>query len=426
VNLFNAVETNGGIGYLTNLTTADAQLSGNSVFQSPGSEIGRISSSQSFTFPSTFFTNSGNKYFLIEGAGFGSGELVLTVVQNGTNVLAQTSTWLDLHDVKDFYERAVITNTVGGAISNMTSGVQTVEYASASALGDDKELIVLVHGINVSYPDWLIESDTVFKRLYWSGYHGKFATVKWQCNYLTPPKPVTFDVFNLSEAKAYKDSTALTTYLTQLHARFPDHRLHLFVHSQGNAVVSEAIARSGVPFDTYILTQGAIAANAYDVNAPTYQPFLDKEVGLGITPEWQPWGYRGIYTNLTGRIVNFYNPRDLVLNIWKEDQTDAKPPQSWYSYDGTNCWYTDFFFIKHLVTDQQEARAMVARARTIAIGQSGPASGHGVIQSALDLEAQFGFFNTIDEHSGQWTRPIQTSRDYFRQVLTSCQIQPAP
>jgi len=34
---------------------------------------------------------------------------VLTISQNGTNILAQTSMWLDLHDVKDMYERVHIT-----------------------------------------------------------------------------------------------------------------------------------------------------------------------------------------------------------------------------------------------------------------------------------------------------------------------------
>jgi hypothetical protein len=41
----------------------------------------------------------------IQGAGIGSGQLVLTISQNG-NVIAQTGVWLDLHDIKDFYEQA--------------------------------------------------------------------------------------------------------------------------------------------------------------------------------------------------------------------------------------------------------------------------------------------------------------------------------
>jgi hypothetical protein len=424
INLFDTVETNGGIGYLTNLDTATAEAYNYGIWGENRTAIATISPSQSFTFPANYFTNTSAKYFLFDGAiTNGAGELVLTIADSNGNTIAQSGAWLDLHDVKDFYERAVITNDISSsAISNWTSSIEQVQPAVASALGDDTNLIVLVHGINVGNADWLIESDTVFKRLYWAGYRGKFMTVKWPCNYLTPPQPLTFDVFNLSEAKAYKASTALTTYLNQLRSRFSGYQLNLFVHSQGNAVVSEAI-KNGAPYDTYILTQGALPDNCYDVNATNYPDFIAQEVGTHITPEWQPMGYRGIYTNsnFTGRIINFYNPQDGVLAIWQTDQIDDKP-SGYYSYDGTNCWYTDFFFISHLVTDFQETRSMVSRSRSLSIGQSGPASAHGVIQSAVDLNAQFGFNSAIAEHSAQWARPIQTSLPYYSQVLL--QIKP--
>jgi hypothetical protein len=32
-----------------------------------------------------------------------------------------------------------------------------------------------------------------------------------------------------------------------------------------------------------------------------------------ITPEWQPMGYHGIYTNFTGRIISFFNTVDFAL-----------------------------------------------------------------------------------------------------------------
>ena len=293
-------------------------------------------------------------------------------------MICQTGAWLDLHDVKDFYERAVITNNMSGAKSNWTSTIEVVQPSVSSALGSDTNLIVLVHGINVTPQDCLHQGDTMFKRLYWAGYHGQFATVKWPCNLLTPlPSPLTIDVFNLSELQGYKASTALTTYLNGLRSRFPNYRLNILAHSQGNTVVSEAI-KNGLTFDTYILTQGALPDSAYDVNAPTDPDLTGQEVGLKKTPDWQPMGYHGVYTNLPGRIVNFYNTNDPVLKFWIIDQQDEKPSIN-YSYDGTNCFYTDFFSYQHLVTDPEEARSMVARSRTLAIGQSGPASAHGVI-----------------------------------------------
>jgi hypothetical protein len=106
VNLFLSVETNGGIGYLTDTNVAAAQT----VFTIPdgsGLVFAQVQNGATFTFPNDFFGGT-NKYFLFEGAGIGSGELTLTISQN-SNVIAQTGVWLDLHDIKDFYEQAHVT-----------------------------------------------------------------------------------------------------------------------------------------------------------------------------------------------------------------------------------------------------------------------------------------------------------------------------
>jgi hypothetical protein len=65
------------------------------------------------TFPANVFSNAQNRYFLFEGTGVGSGELVLTV-SKGTNIIAETGVWLDLRDVKNMYERAYATNVANG------------------------------------------------------------------------------------------------------------------------------------------------------------------------------------------------------------------------------------------------------------------------------------------------------------------------
>jgi hypothetical protein len=140
-------------------------------------------------------------------------------------------------------------------------------------------------------------------------------------------------------------------------------------------------------------------------------------------------GYRGVYTNMTGKIVSFYNPKDYVLGIWLVDQSAGKPNgyanhllsqlASYYSYDGVNGWNNGMFFgifSSVLVTDQQESRAMISRSRTAPVGRQNTG---GVINSTIDLNAQFGFFDSTAEHSAEWTRPIQTSLPYYVQVLTT-------
>jgi len=143
-------------------------------------------------------------------------------------------------------------------------------------------------------------------------------------------------------------------------------------------------------------------------------------------------GYHGIYTNFTGQIVNFFNPYDPVLAWWITDQAGAKPdgyaeslliPTPYYTYDGTNGWHYNLTPWPYLVTDPQESRAMISRSLTDSIGRSGPVSGHGVVQSAVDLHAQFGFYNVFsDDHSAQWTWPIQTCWGYYDEILEACLI----
>ena len=64
------------------------------------------------------------------------------------------------------------------SMGNRSSGIQTIEYPKATT-DDDTNVIVFVHGINNTVSDWLISSDTIFKRLYWSGYRGKFRGIRF-------------------------------------------------------------------------------------------------------------------------------------------------------------------------------------------------------------------------------------------------------
>ncbi len=63
---------------------------------------------------------------------------------------------------------------------------------------------------------------------------------------------------------------------------------------------------------------------------------------------------------------------------------------------------------------------MISRSRTLPIGMMGAAQGQtsqGVIESTLDLGNDFNIGSSIDEHSAFFTRPIQTIRPYYLQIL---------
>jgi hypothetical protein len=97
-----------------------------------------------------------------------------------------------------------------------------------------------------------------------------------------------------------------------------------------------------------------------------------------------------------------------------------------YHYDGTNSYGVLLNDEEFLVTDTQESRAMVSRSRTAAIGAQGPASGQtsqGVVQSAVDLKAQFGLGSSDEEHGGFFWRSYQSVRGYYSRVLDDIRPQ---
>jgi len=170
IELFNAVETNGGTGYLTNTNTAIAQATSTNlgspyspVFSGWGASIGTVTNGTPFVFSTNYFTNNAIKYLLFEGAGIGQGELVMTISRNGTNIVS-TSAFIDLHDIKTMYERATANNvTDAKPPSSLVSTLQLVNILAANPT-ESKQMIVFVHGINNTPWDYENTSETMFKR----------------------------------------------------------------------------------------------------------------------------------------------------------------------------------------------------------------------------------------------------------------------
>jgi hypothetical protein len=447
IRLFQSVETNGGTLYLTDTNIAASQIAvtaytnGSYYFPGPGVSIGTVSPETPFTLPSAFFTNGATRYLLFEGAGIGAGQLLLTVARSSgqnSNVLAQTSTWLDLHDVKDFFERAYATNvTSGKPPSSLVSDFRLIK-AIPPQPDEAKQIIVFVHGINNT--DWGYESSsaTMFKRLYWSGYHGRFAAFRWPCAYL-PPNTANPYLFDLGEFYAFKSATALKNYLNYLknsRADLSGYGLNIYAHSQGAVVASEALLQ-GASCDNCVLSQGAFPAHCYDTNAPFLQDLWDSEtnsVNAMQTPFYTTnGGYHGYCLPIHTDMINFYNTNDFALATgttgpfdtnWEADQRTLKPhafvggPSYIYypSNFATVAYYT--FGSHYTVTDSQEIKALVARSRSSAVGaQAGLA---GVIHGSVNLgSSAFGFGRTRTEHSAQFDRPIQTVWGYYDEILVS-------
>lgn len=425
IQLFPAYEsTDGGIGYLTNTTVAANQVTSSSRFA-----LGSISPGTNYLFPDGYFATYGRKHFLFEGASAGEGAVTLTIAQ-GTNVLMQTSVYMDLKDVKDMYEQGRAKNVTSGIPPSSLVSELAVDRTVSATANETQQIIVFVHGINNTEFDYQVSTETLFKRLYWSGYNGKVAGFRWPCAYL--PFENTLNPFNYNKGEfyAYKSAKAFKDYLSYLtnRADLAGYSINILAHSQGNAVAGEALS-TGAPFDNYILSQGAIPAHCFDGSAPTLQKLLNEETNKPTPYIANEGGYHICYTNLSGNVVNFFNTNDFALATgtyfgleanWEENQKAQKPESfigehTYFFSVSTHFTYRQFLSQFTQATDLQEIRAMAARSRTKAVGAQGGLG--GVIDGQVDLFTSFNFGETRPEHSAQFARPIQTVKGYFDQIF---------
>ena len=451
LNLYAVYGTNSGIGYLTDSNAAAAQftqnlLNGQVVFDY-SKKVGTVSPDQSYTLPfnsdgSAQFTN-----FLFEAAGTnGSAQLTLTISQTtaqGTNVLAQASAWLDFHDIKDFYEQALVTNVVQEwpdmVEQDPASGFQIFSHANVNA-GDVNQLAVFVHGWRVPETEYFMFAETMFKRLYWQGFQGSFATLRWPTRSADtdPFFHLDFVTYNRSEHIAFESASGAADYFNDLRQRFPDYTISVCAHSMGNIVMMQTLgelaAAGRAPIDNYVLMQAAVPAQCYDTTVTNHPLFTVLEQTIPTPNTYSNYAATAAAAlRPGGQMVNFFNPVDFALSIaWVANQGfdvgSATGPVTMkpntllgYYTDGTthvlrtNSWNQSVLSLLYRgfyngptrsVTNLNEVMPFVARPRTKAVGAQSGVQGqiHG---EEVDLQAQFGFGGAASDHSGQWNRNIQ-------------------
>ena len=360
IDLFVAADADGGIGYLTNSTTAFIQ---EDTLLCP--YVGRLGPGQSIQLNASTFSNhwAGN-HFIWCGVNYGSGALTMTIADGSGNTLAQTTMYMQLVDIKQMYERWTVgdnptinpTNTAYLAEEGLQPFTQAFQYGPAT--DTNTPYILYVHGWNMKIWDKDRFAESAFKRLYWQGYQGRFGSFRWPTDYgfegnwsaLTNPRN-----FDNSEFQAWKSAKGLLNKLNDLNAKYPGH-VYLLAHSMGNVVAGEALRLAGTNkvVNTYVGSQGAVTAHAYDgsiTNSTYLLPFTyayptgPLSLLPGFLTHYGP-DTPNIYTNRlagnsagVGRRVNFYNVNDYALAMprWGFNQI-TKPDESGgqiYQYNGS-------------------------------------------------------------------------------------------
>jgi hypothetical protein len=438
VNLYYSCETNGGTGYLTDTNIAATQT-GSAYYDRA---LCTISNNQSCTLQLDSYGNLLYTHYLFEGAGIGEGQLTMTISQNG-NTIAQSSVWLDLRDVKSLYQRVKVTprdpngipapfDSATTTFDENTAGVDMTSdsYGFSPPSDESKTATVFVHGSNLSVPNALSNGDTMFKRLYWQGYRGRFVLFYW--NTLVGPWDGAIPAhYNYNEYRSFKYGQALKHYVeTNLPAGYAK---NVIGHSMGNMVVVSALyprgSTPGMTCRNVIFMQAALPASCLDPNAATL-PALANLESPQTTPDnfTNQWGYRGLLaTNVNATLYNIYNANDYALGWWINNQELCKPENlgypiprevgtryTWDSGTQLGVLYYANGFLHRTVGDPQESMSFIARSRTEALGRVATGGSIGQNQNVgagTTFDVPFGDART--DHSGEFTRPIQQLNSFY-------------
>jgi len=425
IDLFTAADADGGIGYLTNETTAAAQTN---ILTSP--YVQRLGPGGSIQL-NTLMNQLPTTHFIWCGVANGSGKLTLSFKDGNGNVLGQASVWIQIQDIKQMYERWTVgddsaqppATTAYLSQNGLVSGEAPFLYGPATT---NTPYILLVHGYNMAIWEKDTYAQTAFKRLYWQGYQGRFGAFNW-------PTAANPAYFGTSELQAWNSAQGLLNKLEDLNAIYPG-KVYLAAHSLGNVVAGEALRLTGNSqvVNTYIAMQGAVAAHAYDPSTAAYN--------LGSYYDGAPDCYAHYWTNGApclfnasvgaGAYVNFFNLNDWALtNAWLLYQIQKHNLNPGYSYNAGTGAYSKNFGITPLSfpANTYELFGNFIQAPCFALGMQPNVGGvfkNGAVYNQVELDiSPYNFDREHIYHSGEFRSDNAQRWQFWNQVLVKAKLK---
>ncbi len=329
------------------------------------------------------------------------------------SALIERKVYLDLHDIKDFYQHITAGPSGVGVPETATSfRAGPIQYSSLNQVHDrlidiysgivpedtiNNHYALFVHGWRMKESEKTGFAETAYKRLYWSGYQGRFGMLTWPTGWFEKPAYLyNLDFafytaylfgneqnYDESESIARRVGPLLTEWLESLKNSGEYENIHVLAHSMGNVVVSEALRHytgSTPLISSYTATQAATVAGAYDQG-------------------------RGNINHRLNNLAAVWNPETECIGA---QGVNLSPETSWRCYNINNHFEYDMppdMYRYELVTQNENGETAVTHGATsdAAMASSNPEGGKSYYAGIRDAAGKItNLWNVEDAALRGW------------------------
>ena len=399
---------------------------------------------------------------LFEGVEEGKGALTVRLYKSGTEV-GKAHIYLNLLPITKMYDHYTVDPLENGDPKSDSGNSNSVTIDQINLLtrssflvgkpkfvnldetvhdARDHDYVLFVHGWRMKRWERIAFAQTAFKRLWHLGYQGRFGVFSWPTkytdvrNFWVEKIPAHLTNYDESDQRAYTSAQAL--YFLLLKLKQEGYATHIFAHSMGNIVTSEALRTESETknpqklVQVYIASQAAVPAQAYDENVPDTSlskwdwriPNVYLHYPASGTASNLPYFSK---INLAAKnLVNFYNPLDYALSGYLIGQ--AAKPDFGYGYvspfgvnlGGFTRGHSSLFALHLYIPEQRyEIFAYAAPGHSLALGAQKDIGTPFTKSEQINLHQAFGFSDADIDHSAQFEDTFGKRQAYWNQLLVS-------
>ncbi|MDD5009649.1 MAG: alpha/beta hydrolase, partial [Syntrophorhabdaceae bacterium] len=271
----------------------------------------------------SWFDSNDNFYGIFEGVEKGSLKLTLEVelgMDDSKKKVVLDEAVITLKDVRDMYRFVNVRK--GPTISNTDNKLRyrniNIEKPDMFML-DPSSIYIFIHGASTPESDAVTWSNTVYKRLYRTGYRGGFIGFSWdtkeRLGFFLPKL-----IFDNQWVRSFQTGQVLADVIDDTKNEFSCAKINLIAHSLGGNLTSYALRLLAVQdkkkiVDNVFLIQTAVTGNAFAT-----EPHVDYYKDMYVP---------SIGNNITGKAYNLYYVPDILIDLFYKDLIGV--------------WWTDLF-----------------------------------------------------------------------------------